>query len=271
MTMLKKSQTQTLAKAKLQKWWHDATIYQIYPRSFCDANGDGIGDIAGIRSKLDYISQLGTDLVWLSPVYKSPMADNGYDIADYRSIEPAYGTMEEFDHLVSEAQERGIGIIMDLVVNHTSDQHAWFQLSRTDRTNPLRDFYIWRDPAPDGGPPNNMTSSFGGSAWTLDEATGQYYFHLFAPEQPDLNWTNPTVRNEIYKMMNWWFDKGIKGFRMDVIDLIGKDPDRSIRENGPELHRYLKEMHREALAGREVITVGETWGATPDNALTFLR
>lgn len=257
------------SKADLEAWWHDLTVYQIYPRSFCDSNGDGIGDLPGIISKLDYLQALGINLIWLSPIYRSPMADMGYDIADYRAIAAEYGTIEDFDELVEQARRRDIGIIMDLAVNHTSDQHAWFERSRSDRTNDKRDFYIWRDPAPDGAPPNDLQSCFGGPAWTFDPATGQYYFHLFAPEQPDLNWSNGAVRSEIHAIMNWWLDRGIAGFRLDVIDLIGKDPDRGITDNGPNLHRYLKEMHRRTLAGRRAITVGEAWGATPERALLF--
>jgi len=250
-------------------WWKSSAIYQIYPRSFCDSNADGIGDIPGIISKLDYLADLGIGAIWLSPVYTSPMEDNGYDIADYRDIAPEFGTLADMDRLIAEAAERGIGIVMDLVVNHTSSDHEWFAEARSSRENPKRDYYIWRDPAPDGGPPNTLRSYFGGSAWALDEATGQYYLHLFAPGQPDLNWENPELRAEIYAMMNWWLDRGIAGFRMDVIDLIGKDPDRQILNNGPRLHDYLKEMHRETLAGRNVLAVGETWEATPEMGVLF--
>lgn len=257
------------SKSDLEEWWHDATVYQVFPRSFCDTDGDGIGDLPGILSKLDYLQDLGIDLIWLSPIYRSPMADMGYDIADYRAIAPEFGTMEDFDRLVEQARRRGIGILMDLAVNHTSDRHAWFETSRRDRSNDKRDFYIWRDPAPDGGPPNDLQSCFGGPAWTFDPETGQYYFHLFAPEQPDLNWSNPAVRSEIHAIMNWWLDRGIAGFRLDVIDLIGKDPDRGITDNGPALHFYLHEMYERTLAGRRTVTVGEAWGATPDRALLF--
>ncbi|WP_370320507.1 alpha-glucosidase [Oricola sp.] len=250
-------------------WWKSTTVYQIYPRSFRDSNGDGIGDIPGIVSKLDYLADLGIGVIWLSPVYASPMEDNGYDISDYRDIAPEFGTLADMDRLIAEAGKRGIGIVMDLVVNHTSDRHEWFEASRASRDNPKRDFYVWRDPAPDGGPPNDLPSYFAGSAWAFDEATGQYYLHLFAPGQPDLNWDNPQLRAEIYDMMNWWLDRGVAGFRMDVIDLIGKQPDRLIRNNGPKLHDYLQEMHREALAGRNVLTVGESWEATPETGLLF--
>jgi len=250
-------------------WWKSTTVYQIYPRSFCDSNGDGIGDIPGIISKLDYLADLGIGVIWLSPVYASPMEDNGYDISDYRAIAPEFGTLADMDRLIAEARKRGIGIVMDLVVNHTSDRHEWFEASRSSRDNPKRDFYVWRDPAPDGGPPNDLPSYFAGSAWAFDEASGQYYLHLFAPGQPDLNWENPDMRAGIYDMMNWWLDRGLAGFRMDVIDLIGKQPDRLIRNNGPKLHDYLQEMHRETLAGRNVLTVGESWEATPEIGLLF--
>jgi oligo-1,6-glucosidase len=250
-------------------WWQSATGYQIYPRSFCDGNGDGIGDIPGILSRLDHLADLGVDLLWLSPVYRSPMVDNGYDISDYEDIAPEFGTMADFDRLLAETAARGIRVVMDLVVNHSSDQHAWFRSACADRQSPVRDFYIWRDPAPDGGPPNDMQSFFGGPAWTLSEETGQYYFHLFAPGQPDLNWQNPALRAEIHAMMNRWLDKGIAGFRMDVIDLIGKDPDRKIGFDGPDLHRFLQEMHRATLAGRDVVTIGECWSATPETALLY--
>ncbi len=250
-------------------WWQSATVYQIYPRSFADSNGDGIGDIPGIIGKLDYLQQLGIGVIWLSPIFQSPMTDNGYDIADYRAIAPMFGTLDDFDRLVAAAKARGIGILLDLVVNHTSDQHRWFLDSRSSRTSRYRDYYVWRDPAPDGGLPNDIQSTFGGPAWTLDPATGQYYFHQFAPEQPDLNWANPAVRAEIYAMMNWWLDRGIAGFRMDVINLIAKEPDRGITSDGPKLHDYLQEMHRETLAGRDVLTVGESWSATPESALLY--
>lgn len=252
-----------------RKWWHASTVYQVYPRSFADSNGDGIGDLPGITSKLEYLKRLGVDLIWLSPIYASPMDDNGYDISDYQDIAPEFGTLADFDHLVSEAKARGIGIILDLVVNHTSDQHPWFIASRKSRDNPYRGFYIWRRPAEDGGPPNGLTSSFGGPAWTLDPETGEYYLHLFSRRQPDLNWENPEVRAEIYKMMNWWLDRRIAGFRMDVIDYIGKKVDQSIIKDGPHLHDYLQEMHRETFGDRDVLTVGETWSATPGSALLY--
>jgi len=252
-----------------RKWWHDATVYQVYPRSFCDLNGDGIGDIPGITSKLDYLKSLGIDVIWLSPIYKSPMDDNGYDISDYQDIAPEFGTLADFDKLVAEAGKRGIGIVLDLVVNHTSDEHPWFLDSRKGPDNPFRDFYIWRKPAADSGPPNGLKSSFGGPAWTLDPESGEYYLHLFSRRQPDLNWENPKVRAEIYRMMNWWLERGIAGFRMDVIDYIGKQVDQEIIHDGPHLHDYLQEMNRETFGNRDIMTVGETWSATPGSALLY--
>ena len=250
-------------------WWQSATVYQIYPRSFTDSNGDGVGDIAGIIGKLDYLQRLGIGVIWLSPIFVSPMDDNGYDIADYQAIAPEFGTLADFDRLVAEGKSRGIGVLLDLVVNHTSDDHSWFKDSRSSRQSHHRDFYIWRDPAAGGGLPNDLQSTFGGPAWTLDAATGQYYLHQFSTRQPDLNWANPEVRAEIYRMMNWWLDRGISGFRMDVINLIAKDPDRGITADGPHLHDYLQEMNREALHGRDVLTVGESWTATPETALLY--
>ncbi|WDF82275.1 alpha-glucosidase [Lacticaseibacillus pabuli] len=247
----------------MTEWWRNAVIYQVYPRSFQDSNGDGIGDIPGIISRLDYLAALGIDAIWLSPVYQSPGVDNGYDIADYEAIDPQYGTMADMDRLIAAAKTRGIRIIMDLVVNHTSDQHDWFKQSRQSRDNPYRDYYVWRDGNPAGGPPNDMTSTFSGSAWTYDSQTDQYYLHLFSPQQPDLNWENPAVRQAVYRMMNFWIDKGVGGFRMDVIDLIGKIPDEEIRENGPHLHEYLQEMNAHTFGNQDLMTVGETWGATP--------
>lgn len=252
-----------------ERWWHRATGYQVYPRSFADSNGDGVGDIPGIISRLGHLSDLGVGFIWLSPVYASPMIDNGYDISDYRDIAHEFGTLDDMDHLISAAADRGIGIVMDLVVNHTSSLHAWFQAARASRDVPEHDFYIWRDPAPDGGPPDDARAYFGGPAWTYVEEIGQYYFHFFSPAQPDLNWQNADMRAEIYDMMRWWLDRGIAGFRMDVIDLIGKDIDAQVYEEGPDLHRFIQEMHREVLAGRDILTVGETWSASTETGLLY--
>lgn len=251
-----------------RQWWHSSVVYQIYPRSFNDSNGDGIGDINGIREKLDYLKELGIDVIWLSPVYKSPNDDNGYDISDYCDIMDEFGTMEDMDNLLKESNEKGIKILMDLVVNHTSDEHKWFIEAKKSKDNEYRDYYIWRDPV-EGHEPNELGSCFSGSAWQYDETTGQYYLHLFSKKQPDLNWENEKVRNEVYKMMNFWVDKGIGGFRMDVIDLIGKVPDKMITGNGPKLHDYLQEMNKAALEGNDLLTVGETWGATPEVAKLY--
>ena len=251
-----------------KRWWHSSVVYQIYPRSFNDSNGDGIGDLKGIIEKLDYLKELGIDVIWLSPVYKSPNDDNGYDISDYYDIMDEFGTMEDMDNLLKEAKNRGIKIVMDLVVNHTSDEHKWFIEAKKSKDNEYRDYYIWRDPV-DGKEPNGLESCFSGSAWEYDETTKQYYLHLFSKKQPDLNWENENVRNEVYKMMNFWIDKGIGGFRMDVIDLIGKVPDEMITGNGPKLHDYLQEMNKAALEGHDLLTVGETWGATPEIAKLY--
>ncbi|MDY6963348.1 MAG: alpha-amylase family glycosyl hydrolase, partial [Pseudomonadota bacterium] len=228
-----------------RKWWHTATVYQVYPRSFCDSDGDGVGDIPGIISRLDYLQSLGITVIWLSPIFTSPMDDNGYDISDYQGIAPEFGTLADFDRLVAEARKRGIGIVLDLVVNHTSDEHPWFREARSSPDNPYRDYYVWRRPSAEGGLPSALESTFGGPAWTLDPQTGEYYLHLFSRRQPDLNWENPQVRAEVYRMMNWWLDRGIAGFRMDVIDLIGKQVDAGITSDGPHLHDYLQEMNRE--------------------------
>lgn len=246
----------------MNPWWQSAVVYQVYPQSFQDSNGDGIGDIPGIISRLGYLQHLGVDAIWLSPVYKSPGEDNGYDIANYEAIDPQFGTMADMEQLIAAAKQRGIRIVMDLVVNHTSDQNKWFVSARRARADPYRDFYIWRDPVA-GHAPNDLQSTFSGSAWQFDEQTGQYYLHFFGTGQPDLNWANPKVRQAIYQMMNFWIDKGIGGFRMDVIDLIGKEPDKGIRENGPHLHDYLQEMNRATFGSHDMMTVGETWGATP--------
>lgn len=252
-----------------QNWWQEAVMYQIYPRSFQDSNGDGIGDIKGIISRLDYLEKLGITGIWLSPVYKSPNDDNGYDISDYEVIMAEFGTMSDMETLILEAEKRGIKIIMDLVVNHTSDEHPWFIEARKSEENKYRDYYIWRDAPADGSLPNDLKSIFGGPAWQWDETAGQYYLHLFSKKQPDLNWENEALRQAVYDMMNFWIDKGIGGFRMDVIDLIGKQPDEGITGNGPKLHDYLKEMHQATFGGKNLLTVGETWGATPEIAKQY--
>ncbi|EGQ9291740.1 glycoside hydrolase family 13 protein [Vibrio vulnificus] len=251
------------------KWWHDAVVYQIYPRSFCDSNNDGIGDLNGIIGKLDYLKTLGVNVLWLSPVYKSPMDDNGYDISDYQDIAAEFGTMADMQNLLAQAKARDIRVVMDLVVNHTSDEHPWFLEARKSKDNPYRDYYIWRDAKPDGSVPDDQGSIFGGSAWQWDEATQQYYFHLFSKRQPDLNWENPKVQQEVHKMMNWWIDQGIGGFRLDVIDLIGKEIDKGITGNGPRLHPLLQEMNRATFGDKDLLTVGETWGATPEIAKLY--
>ena len=251
-------------ETNMQKhWWHKATIYQIYPKSFMDSNGDGIGDLKGITSKLDYLQKLGITALWLSPVYDSPMDDNGYDIANYEAIADIFGDMSDMDELLAEAKKRDIQIVMDLVVNHTSDEHAWFIEARENPESPERDYYIWRDE------PNDLVSIFSGSAWEYDETSGQYYLHFFSKKQPDLNWENPQLRQKIYDMMNFWIDKGIGGFRMDVIDMIGKIPDQLIDTNGPKLHDYIKEMNQASFGKHDLLTVGETWGATPEIAKQY--
>lgn len=251
-----------------KKWWHSSVVYQIYPRSFQDSNGDGVGDIQGIIQRLDYLADLGIDAIWLSPVYQSPNDDNGYDISDYQAISSELGTMDDMEELINEANKLNIRIVMDLVVNHTSDEHAWFIESSKSKDNDYRDYYIWRD-AQNNDVPNELKSIFSGSAWELDEQTNQYYLHLYSKKQPDLNWENPKVRNEIWEMMNFWLDKGIGGFRMDVIDLIGKVPDELITGNGPMLHTYLQEMHQETFGKLDVLTVGETWGVTTEDAKLY--
>ena len=250
-------------------WWQEVVVYQIYPRSFKDSNGDGIGDLRGIIEKLDYLHTLGIGAIWLSPVYKSPNDDNGYDISDYEDIMDEFGTMTDMEELISEADKRGIKIVMDLVVNHTSDEHHWFIESRKGKDNPYRDYYVWADPAEDGGAPTDLQSVFLGSAWKYDEASGQYFLHLFSQRQPDLNWENEKVRREVYDMMNFWIDKGVGGFRMDVIDLIGKIPLEGITSNGPKLHEYLQEMNKATFGDKDLLTVGETWGATPEIAKLY--
>lgn len=245
---------------KKEKWWKNSVVYQIYPRSFCDSNGDGIGDINGIRSKLWYLKELGVDVIWISPVYPSPNADNGYDVSDYCGISPEYGTIEDMKALIYECENCGIKIMMDLVMNHTSDEHPWFEAAKSAKENPYRDYYIWRKGEP-GNPPNDLESCFGGSAWEYSEETGEYYLHMFHKKQPDLNWENEAVRKELWKMMNYWIDLGIKGFRMDVIDMVGKIPDEKMIQNGPKLHEYLQEMNRETFGKKELMTVGECGGA----------
>lgn len=263
-------------------WWKESVVYQIYPRSFCDSNGDGMGDLNGITSKLDYLKKLGIDVIWLSPVYDSPNDDNGYDIRDYRAIMEAFGTMEDYDRMLSEAHKRGIKIMMDLVVNHTSDENAWFVESKKSKDNPYRDYYIWRE-AKEGKEPNNWGGVFGGSAWEYDENTKMYYLHLFSKKQPDLNWDNEKVRNEVFDMMNWWCEKGIDGFRMDVISMISKVPGLPDGElgksgygnfgpyvqNGPKVHEYLQEMNAKVLSKYDLITVGECSGVTVEEAQKY--
>ncbi len=260
-------------------WWKEAVVYQIYPRSFMDSNGDGIGDLRGIIQRLDYLKDLGVDIIWLSPIYQSPNDDNGYDISDYQNIMSDFGTMEDFDELLAQAHALGIKIIMDLVVNHTSDEHKWFVESRKSIDSPYRDYYIWRE-GKDDNPPNNWGSWFGGPAWEKDEATGMYYLHIFSKKQPDLNWDNAKVREEVYEMMTWWLDKGIDGFRMDVISLISKVPelpDGEVRGgiygdlspyciHGPKVHEYLQEMNRKVLSKYDIMTVGEAVGVTIEEA-----
>ncbi len=262
-------------------WWKEAVVYQIYPRSFMDSNGDGIGDINGITEKLEYLQELGIDVIWLSPVYQSPNDDNGYDISDYQAIMTEFGTMEDFDRMLSRAHELGIKIMMDLVVNHTSDEHAWFVESKKSVDNPYRDFYIWRKGKEDGSEPNNWGSCFSGSAWKYDPQTDMYFLHLFSKKQPDLNWDNPDVREHVFDMMNWWCEKGIDGFRMDVISLISKPeglPDGVPGENGyadsgcangPHVHEYLKEMNKKVLSHYNLITVGEASGVTLEEAKKY--
>ncbi|KLN63421.1 glycoside hydrolase family 13 protein [Vibrio sp. VPAP30] len=252
-----------------KRWWHDSVVYQIYPRSFCDSNNDGIGDLQGIICKLDYLKNLGIDVIWLSPVYQSPMDDNGYDISDYQDIAPEFGTMDDMRQLIEQAKLRGIRIVMDLVVNHTSDEHPWFIEAKRNPNSEYRDFYIWRDANQDGTPPSAIDSIFGGSAWQWNEENQQYFFHLFSKRQPDLNWENPNLHNKVFEMMNWWIDQGIGGFRLDVIDLIGKEIDKGITGNGERLHPLLKQMNQATFGNKDLLTVGETWGATPDIAKLY--
>ena len=267
-----------------KRWWKESVVYQIYPRSFCDSNGDGIGDLNGITGKLDYLKELGIDVIWLSPVYKSPNDDNGYDISDYQAIMDEFGTMEDFDRMLATAHEKGIKIMMDLVVNHTSDEHKWFIESHKSTDNPYRDYYIWRPAKEDGSLPNNWGSCFSGPAWEYDKTTDMYFLHLFSKKQPDLNWDNPAVRQDVFDMMNWWLKKGVDGFRMDVISLISKEPGLPDKEtgingyatfnvsaNGPHVHEYLQEMRQKALNNADTITVGECSGVTLEEAKKYAR
>ena len=259
----------------------DAVIYQIYPRSFADSDGDGIGDLPGILSRLDYLADLGVDVLWLSPIFASPNADNGYDISDYEAIMPQFGTMADFDALLAGVHRRGMRLVLDLVVNHSSDEHDWFQQSRQDKTNPYRDYYIWRPPSAAGGPPNDWQSFFSGPAWQFDAQTGEYYLHLFAKKQPDLNWEHPPLRQAIYRMMRFWLDKGVDGFRMDVIPFLSKDPafpdypagrsgDLTIYANGPRIHEFLTEMNREVMQHYSCMTIGEGFGVSADQANLYV-
>ena len=252
----------------MSKWWHKSVVYQIYPKSFMDSNNDGIGDINGIIQKLDYLKYLGVDVLWLSPVYKSPMDDNGYDISDYEDIASEFGNMEDVEKLLAEAKKRDLKVIMDLVVNHTSDEHPWFIESRKSKDNEYRDFYIWRDSV-EGGEPNDVKSFFSGSAWEYDEDTKQYYLHMFSKKQPDLNWDNEKVRSKIYDMMNFWIDKGVSGFRMDVIELIGKDIDNKLLACTENTHKYIREMNKNTFGKKDLMTVGETGGVTIETAKLY--
>ena len=290
MSMILHSDLLPTGRADADPWWMNAVLYQIYPRSFQDSDGDGVGDLQGIVRRLEYLAQLGVDIVWISPIYRSPQADNGYDISDYRDIDPLFGDLETFDALVARAHELGMRIVMDLVVNHTSVEHPWFVESATGPDSVRRDWYYWRDPRPGavpgtpGAEPSNWESFFGGSAWEYDPASGQYYLHLFAREQPDLNWENPEVRDAVYDMMNWWLDRGVDGFRVDAIDVISKRPGlpdggparapfgvgHECFADGPRLHEFLQEMHERTFARHPgSFTVGEASNASPESALLF--
>ena len=253
-----------------KKWWQNSVVYQIYPRSFQDSNGDGIGDIQGIIKRLDYLQELGIDAVWLSPVCKSPQDDNGYDISDYQDIDPMFGNLDDMEQLINEAKKRNIRIIMDLVLNHSSDEHRWFTEAKKSKDNPYHDYYVWRD-GEEGVYPNDMNSVFGGPAWEWVPELKQYYFHQFSVKQPDLNWENPKLRREIYDMILWWMDKGVGGFRLDVIDQIAKEPDLKITNNGPRLHEFIQELSRETFQKGDLITVGEAWGADIDRAKLYSK
>jgi oligo-1,6-glucosidase len=279
---------QSAREARPDEWWRSAVVYQIYPRSFADANGDGVGDVKGILQHLDYLSLLGVDVVWLSPVYVSPQDDNGYDIADYQDIDPLFGTLDDIDMLIEGLHDRGIKLVMDLVVNHTSDEHPWFEESR-DPASPKRDWYWWRParegfvPGTPGAEPTNWGSFFSGSAWQYDEVSGEYFLHLFSRKQPDLNWENPEVRTAVFDMMNWWLERGVDGFRMDVINLISKPPvadgeetpgtgfcyDLSLIADGPRMHDFLGEMYESVLRGKNLISVGEMPGVTLEKAASY--
>lgn len=264
-------------------WWNNSVVYQIYPKSFQDSNGDGVGDLRGIINRLDYLKKLGVDIIWLNPIYKSPQVDNGYDISDYQAINPTLGNMADFQELINGIHHRGMKLVMDLVVNHTSDQHKWFEESKKSKDNPYRDYYIWRN-GKNGKEPNNWGSYFSGPAWKYDPETDQYYLHLFAPQQPDLNWENPNVRHSVYDMMNWWAAKGVDGFRMDVINLISKPKEltdgpltgdekyanvEKLVPNGPRMHEFLQEMNRNVMSKHKMITVGEMPGTTPEQAKAY--
>ena len=257
-----------MSKNNNEKWWKKAVVYQIYPKSFQDSDGDGIGDLQGIIKRLDYLETLGINAIWLSPVFKSPQADNGYDISDYRDIDPTFGSLDDMEELINEAKKHKIRIMMDLVLNHSSNEHRWFKEAKKSKDNPYHDYYIWRD-GEEGMPPSDMKAVFGGSAWEYVPEIGQYYFHQFLPEQPDLNWENPKVRSAIYDMILWWMDKGVGGFRMDVIDQIAKEPDKRITINGPRLQEYFKEMSKETFQKGDLITVGEAWGADTERAKLY--
>ena len=257
-----------MSKNNNEKWWKKAVVYQIYPKSFQDSDGDGIGDLQGIIKRLDYLETLGINAIWLSPVFKSPQADNGYDISDYRDIDPTFGSLDDMEELINEAKKHKIRIMMDLVLNHSSNEHRWFKEAKKSKDNPYHDYYIWRD-GEEGMPPSDMKAVFGGSAWEYVPEIGQYYFHQFLPEQPDLNWENPKVRSAIYDMILWWMDKGVGGFRMDVIDQIAKEPDKRITINGPRLQEYFKELSKETFQKGDLITVGEAWGADTERAKLY--
>ena len=250
------------------KWWQKAVIYQIYPRSFYDSNADGIGDLQGIIRKLPYLQELGIDAIWLSPVFRSPQDDNGYDISDYQDIDPIFGNLADMDELIAEGKKRGIRIIMDLVLNHSSDEHPWFLEAKKSRENPYHDFYVWRDGV-EGEYPNDLKSAFCGPAWEWVPECGQYYLHQFSVKQPDLNWENPKLRQAVYDMINWWIDRGVGGFRLDVIDLIGKDTDNCVMAEGPMLHPFIREMSSHTFQRADLVTVGEAWSATPERAFLY--